>query len=73
MRRHTLMAASTALTALTALTTTGCRHNFGDPAGGAVRGEKAQLFSSVNEDLQPVDMKQLIDGRPLVLAVGSAS
>ncbi len=36
-------------------------------------GEQAPLFSSVNENLQPVDMADTIKGRPLVLAVGSAS
>jgi hypothetical protein len=68
----TALAALSALAAMTAMTTTSCRHNFGEP-GGAMRGEKAQLFKSVDEDLKPVDMKALIDGRPLVLVVGSAS
>ena len=76
MRRHTTLMATmttmTAMTAMTAMTTAGCRHDFGE-GGGATRGEKARLFKSVNEDLQPVEMQALIDGRPLVLAVGSAS
>ena len=36
-------------------------------------GQKAELFSTVNENLRPVDMARLIDGRPLVLLVGSCS
>jgi len=36
-------------------------------------GQKAQLFRTVDENLQPVDMEKLIDGRPLVLIVGSCS
>jgi hypothetical protein len=35
--------------------------------------QKAQLFKSVDENLQPVDMQDLINGRPLVLAVSSAT
>lgn len=34
---------------------------------------EAVLFDSVNEQMQPVSMADMIDGRPLVLAVGSAS
>lgn len=36
-------------------------------------GEKAELFRTVDENLQPVDMAQLVDGLPLVLLVGSCS
>ena len=36
-------------------------------------GQKAKLFQSVDENLQHVDMADLIDGRPLVLVVGSCS
>jgi hypothetical protein len=36
-------------------------------------GDQAPMFESFNEDMQPVDMSDFIDGRPLVLAVGSAS
>lgn len=37
------------------------------------KGDKAKLFKSVDENLKPVDMKQMTSGRPLVLIVGSAS
>lgn len=44
------------------------------PAEAKVKkGDKAPLFKSINEDHQPVDMKDLIAGKPLVMAVGSAS
>ena len=36
-------------------------------------GERAPLFVSLDENMQEVDMADFIDGRPLVLAVGSAS
>ncbi len=36
-------------------------------------GDEAPLFQTINENLEPVDMENMIDGRPLVLAVGSAS
>ncbi len=36
-------------------------------------GDQAPLFQTMDENLQPVDMSDLIDGRPLVMAVGSAS
>jgi hypothetical protein len=36
-------------------------------------GDTAPLFDTVNEDMDPVSMAELIDGRPLVLAVGSAT
>lgn len=36
-------------------------------------GDAAPMFQTINENLDPVDMDDLIDGRPLVLAVGSAS
>jgi len=36
-------------------------------------GDQAPLFQTLDENLQPVDMSDLIDGRPLVMAVGSAS
>lgn len=36
-------------------------------------GQKAKLFQSVDENLQHVDMAKLVDGRPLVLVVGSCS
>ena len=34
---------------------------------------EAILFDSINERNEPVSMADMIDGRPLVLAVGSAS
>lgn len=36
-------------------------------------GDDAPLFASVDEHMSPVDMADLIVGRPLVMAVGSAS
>jgi len=36
-------------------------------------GQKAILYDSVNEELKPVSMKDLIDGKPLVLVVSSCS
>jgi len=46
--------------------------------GGSARadvavGDDAPLFESVDEHMNPVDMADLVVGRPLVLAVGSAS
>jgi len=35
--------------------------------------EPAPLFRTVDENMQPIDMADLIDGKPLVLTVGSAS
>ncbi len=35
--------------------------------------QEAQLFKSVDENLQSVDMQDLIDGRPLVLVVSSCT
>jgi len=44
------------------------------PARADLRvGQKAELFRTVDENLQPVDMAELIVGRPLVLIVGSCS
>jgi hypothetical protein len=40
---------------------------------GATSGDPAPLFSTVDENGQTVQMRELIRGRPLVLAVGSAS
>lgn len=37
------------------------------------KGDRAPLFKSVDENLKPVDMKDMINGKPLVLVVGSAS
>jgi len=37
------------------------------------KGDQAQLFKSVDENLKPVDMRDMIKDRPLVLIVGSAS
>ena len=36
-------------------------------------GQQARLFKSVDENLKHVDMAALVDGRPLVLMVGSCS
>ena len=36
-------------------------------------GDEAILYVSVNEDMEPVDMADMVDGRPLVLLTGSAS
>lgn len=41
--------------------------------GAADVGDPAQLFTTVDENFNPVNMADLIDGRPLVLAVGSCS
>jgi hypothetical protein len=44
------------------------------PARADLReGERARLFSSVDENLEHVDMADMIHGRPLVLIVGSCS
>lgn len=46
----------------------------GAPASAQVWiGDEAPLYRSIDENLQPVDMADMIDGRPLVIAVGSAS
>lgn len=37
------------------------------------QAQMAPLFKTVDENMQPIDMADLIDGRPLVLTVGSAS
>ncbi len=36
-------------------------------------GDTAPLFDTFNEDMDPISMADMIDGRPLVLSVGSAS
>ncbi len=36
-------------------------------------GDQAHLFGSINENGDSVHMEEMIDGKPLVLAVGSAS
>jgi hypothetical protein len=36
-------------------------------------GDDATLFQSIDEDMEPVDMADMIDGKPLVLVVSSAS
>jgi hypothetical protein len=36
-------------------------------------GDDAPMFETFNEDMQPIDMADYIDGRPLALCVGSAS
>jgi len=36
-------------------------------------GQRAPLFDSLDEHLNPVSMADMIDGRPLVLAVGSCT
>ncbi len=36
-------------------------------------GDQAPLFQTLDENMQPVDMLDLTDGRPLVISVGSAS
>lgn len=45
----------------------------GQAAADVGVGDAAPLFASIDENLQPVDMADLIQERPLVLAVGSAS
>jgi hypothetical protein len=50
-----------------------CATACGPAAAGAAVGDKAPLFKSVDENMKPVDMREMIRGRPLVLAVGSAS
>ncbi len=37
------------------------------------KGDNAPMFKSVDENLKPVDMRNLTRDRPLVLIVGSAS
>ncbi len=40
----------------------------------AVNGqEQAPLFDSVDENMNPVSMADMIDGRPLILAMGSCT
>lgn len=36
-------------------------------------GDDATLFQSIDENMEPVDMADMIDGKPLVLVVSSAS
>ena len=36
-------------------------------------GQQAALFDSIDENLQPVSMADMIDGKPLVLVVSSCS
>ena len=36
-------------------------------------GDTAPLFKSIDENKNPVDLANLINGKPLVIAVGSAS
>lgn len=36
-------------------------------------GENAPMFQTIDEDMQPIDMADYIDGRPLAMCVGSAS
>ena len=36
-------------------------------------GDQASLFASVDENMERVDMADMIDGKPLVLVVSSAS
>ena len=44
------------------------------PASAVVGvGDTAPLFQSLNEDMQTVDMHDMIQDKPLVLLVGSAS
>ena len=41
--------------------------------GQLTLGVDAPLFDSVDENLNPVSMADMINGRPLVLAVGSCT
>ena len=43
------------------------------PGPEVVRGAEGALFDSVDENLNPVSMADMIDGRPLVLAVSSCT
>jgi hypothetical protein len=43
------------------------------PEPAAVRGTGAVLFDSVDENFDPVSMADMIDGRPLILAVSSCT
>ncbi|MDY7109464.1 MAG: hypothetical protein SYC29_12585 [Planctomycetota bacterium] len=43
------------------------------PLATALAQPQAPLFDSVDENLNPVSMADMIDGRPLVLAVGSCT
>jgi len=48
---------------------------WGDDGSAVVLnvGDPARLFDSLDEELRPVSMAAMIDGRPLVLVVGSCS
>ena len=43
------------------------------PDQGISVGQEAPLFAGFDQNMEPVDMADMIDGRPLVLIVGSAS
>ncbi len=44
------------------------------PGWGTLKpGEKAPMFRSVDEQMRPVDMRDMIRQRPLVLLVGSVT
>jgi len=57
----------------TTLPDNNCEYNQPDVQEDIGLYQEAQLFKSLDEDLQPVDMQDLIDGRPLVLVVGSCT
>ena len=45
----------------------------GDAGQENLMGRGASLFDSIDENLNPVSVADMIDGRPLVLAVGSCT
>jgi hypothetical protein len=46
---------------------------LGASTARAYVGQEAELFDTWNEDQELVSMADMIDGKPLVLTVGSAS
>jgi len=63
------MATRSALVAVAVVSVGGCeRHEF-----GATSGDPGPLYTTVDEGGNTVQMRELIRGKPLVLAVGSAS
>jgi hypothetical protein len=64
MRAHRLLGLTVAVAALW----------WHSPAVADLKeGDQALLFTSVDENLDPVDMRDMTEGRPLVLVVGSCS
>ncbi len=52
----------------------GGRSSGGDSSASALKaGDQAILFKSVDENMNPVDMADMINGKPLVLLTGSCT